>query len=79
MWVYIPFKMATRTANTRQSASDTTGAKHPSLDDDEKSKKGEGVAETAKIHGTVDSARPVGGQKGSDKSKEAGETDTKED
>ncbi|KEF55690.1 uncharacterized protein A1O9_08440 [Exophiala aquamarina CBS 119918] len=61
----------------KDAASDTTGAKHPVLD--EKTKKGEGVADTAKIHGTVDSARPVGGKKeGSDKdqSEEDGDSDS---
>ena len=42
-----------------QAASDQAGAKNPLLDADEKSKKGEGVFETAKIHGTVQSDREV--------------------
>lgn len=42
-----------------QSASDKSGAKHPYLDDDEKSKKGEGLKETQRIHGTVSSDRPL--------------------
>lgn len=42
----------------RKPTDPTSGAQHPDLDSDEKSKKGEGVKETAKIHGTVDSERP---------------------
>lgn len=42
-----------------QSASDKSGAKNPYLDDDEKSKKGVGVKDTAKIHGTVDPNQPI--------------------
>jgi len=36
-----------------------SGAMNPYLDDDEKSKKGAGPKETAKIHGTVDSRQPA--------------------
>lgn len=42
-----------------QAHSDYSGAKNPYLDDDEKSKKGEGLKDTMKIHGTVDSNRPL--------------------
>lgn len=45
----------------KDSASDFSGAKNPYLDDDEKSKKGEGLKDTMKIHGTVDSNRPLRG------------------
>lgn len=43
----------------KMSKKDHSGAQNPYLDDDEKSKKGEGVKETAKIHGTVDPRRPA--------------------
>jgi hypothetical protein len=33
-----------------QKAKDVSGTSHPSLNDPEKSKKGEGVTDTAKIH-----------------------------
>lgn len=49
-------------ANNSQSHKDESGAKNPYLDDTDsygKSTKGEGVRETAKIHGTVDPARPA--------------------
>jgi len=40
---------------------DKSGANNPYLDDPEKSKKGEGVKDTAKIHGTVDTQRNARG------------------
>jgi len=40
-----------------QSHKKESGAKHPYIDHPEKSKKGEGVTETAKIQGTVDPRR----------------------
>lgn len=52
-------KLGTGTDTSEQAAKDSSGAKHPYLDDDEKSKKGEGLKETQKIHGTVDSNRPA--------------------
>lgn len=42
-----------------QAQSSHSGAQNPYLDDDEKSKKGEGLKDTMKIHGTVDSNRPL--------------------
>lgn len=45
----------------KDAASDYSGAKNPYLDDDEKSKKGEGLKDTMKIHGTVDPSRPARG------------------
>lgn len=37
-----------------QAAKNYSGAQHPYLEDPEKSKKTEGITDTAKIHGTVD-------------------------
>ena len=44
-----------------QAQKDKSGANNPYLDDPEKSKKGEGVKDTAKIHGTVDTQRNARG------------------
>lgn len=46
-------------ANHFQNQNAHSGASHPYLDDDEKSKKGEGLKDTMKIHGTVSSDRPL--------------------
>ncbi|KAK5085418.1 hypothetical protein LTR05_004703 [Lithohypha guttulata] len=48
------------TKGQKDSQSQQSGAQNPYLDDHEKGKKGEGLKETARIHGTVDSNRPLG-------------------
>ena len=62
-----------------QSQNDKSGSQHPYLDDDAKSKKGAGVKETAKIHGTVDAAGPLRGAKDSGKGSEQGAAEGSED
>jgi hypothetical protein len=52
--------------NATKSHKDESGAKHPDLNDPEKSKKGEGITESAKVRGTVDSQRNVRGPKDKD-------------
>ena len=50
------------------------------MGDSDQSKKAEGPGETAKIHGTVDASRPVGGHKDPEKSQPtAGEKDSEEE
>jgi len=51
----------TETKGEKDTQKDKSGANNPYLDDPEKSKKGEGVKETAKIHGTVDTQRNARG------------------
>lgn len=41
----------------KDAQGDTSGANHPYMNDDEKSKKGLGITETAKVHGTVDTSQ----------------------
>ena len=48
-------------SNEKESPAPVTGAKHSTdpVSDPDKSKKGEGVAETMRISGTVDPGRPA--------------------
>lgn len=50
-------RKATEKQGEKDAQKDHSGAKNPYIDDPEKSKKGEGVTDTAKIHGTVDTSR----------------------
>jgi hypothetical protein len=65
--------------NNWQAASDESGAKNPLLESGEKSRKGEGVPATAKIHGTVDSARSTKGKKPANQEKEDDDDKEEED
>jgi len=47
----------TETKGEKDAATNKSGAENPYLADPEKSKKGEGVKDSAKIHGTVDTGR----------------------
>lgn len=62
-----------------QAQGDVTGAKHPALADSSKSSKSEGVPETAKIHGTVDTSQSTKGEKGDSSSEEDESKDDKEE
>ncbi|EXJ84152.1 hypothetical protein A1O3_04819 [Capronia epimyces CBS 606.96] len=54
----------------KDAQKDESGASNPLLDDDEKSKKPEGPAASAKITGTVDPSRSTSGGKGPETPKE---------
>lgn len=54
----------------KDAAKDKSGAQNPYLENhQEKSKKGEGLVDTMKIHGTVDSNRPIRGPNTDSKAK----------
>ncbi|KAK7905884.1 hypothetical protein LTR67_000608 [Exophiala xenobiotica] len=58
----------TEKAGEKQAQGDVSGASNPFLYEGDQSKKAEGPGASARIHGTVDSARPIGGHKDPEKS-----------
>ncbi|RVX75106.1 hypothetical protein B0A52_01383 [Exophiala mesophila] len=75
----VPDDAETESKGEKDAKSDVTGAKNPKLDDPSKSKKSEGVPESAKIHGTVDTSRPTKGKKGDSSSEEGESKEDKEE
>merc|ERR1712000_391530 len=56
-------RATTEKAGEKQAQGDVSGASNPFLYEGDRSKKAEGPGASARIHGTVDSARPIGGHK----------------
>merc|ERR1712000_487355 len=61
-------RATTEKAGEKQAQGDVSGASNPFLYEGDRSKKAEGPGASARIHGTVDSARPIGGHKDPEKS-----------